>query len=198
MGAERFRQTALGYGVVLDLVEAETLVALWRQLNSHIVTLWWDAHRTLMRVLRNGPGATEQLGFLTFIHRPRRLLIKLPSGRHLVYREPRIEQNDKGFDEFTYMGSLGGNWIRLRAWPGKTIENIVQAVARDVMVEAMLVLKQQPLIATIHDELIAEVRETDAETTLDLMLKVMRRTPGWAPGLPINAAGFVVRRYQKG
>jgi DNA polymerase bacteriophage-type len=198
MGAERFRQTALGYGVVLDLVEAETLVALWRQLNSHIVTLWWDAHRVLMRVLRGGPGASEQLGFLTFIHRPRALLIKLPSGRHLVYREPRIEQNDKGFDEFTYMGSLGGNWIRLRAWPGKTIENIVQAVARDVMVEAMLVLAGQPLIATIHDELIAEVLETDAEPTLDLMLKVMRRTPGWAPGLPINAAGFVVRRYHKG
>jgi DNA polymerase I-like protein with 3'-5' exonuclease and polymerase domains len=62
----------------------------------------------------------------------------------------------------------------------------------------MLVLAGQPLIATIHDELIAEVPETDAEPTLDLMLKVMRRTPGWAPGLPVNAAGFVVRRYQKG
>jgi len=198
MGAVRFQQTALSYGVVLDAVEAETAVILWRQLNVNIVTLWWDAHRVLMRVLRHGPGATEQLGFLTFIHRPRRLLIKLPSGRHLVYREPRIEQNDKGFDEFTYMGSLGGNWIRLRSWPGKVIENIVQAVARDVMVGAMLTLVQQPLIATIHDELIAEVPEADAEPTLDLMLKVMRRTPAWAPGLPINAAGFVVRRYQKG
>ncbi len=198
MGAVRFQQTALSYGVVLDAVEAETAVILWRQLNVNIVTLWWDAHRVLMRVLRHGPGATEQLGFLTFIHRPGRLLIKLPSGRHLVYREPRIEQNDKGFDEFTYMGSLGGNWIRLRSWPGKVIENIVQAVARDVMVGAMLTLVQQPLIATIHDELIAEVPEADAEPTLDLMLKVMRRTPAWAPGLPINAAGFVVRRYQKG
>jgi DNA polymerase len=198
MGATRFQQTALSYGVELNALEAESAVTLWRQLNTNIVTLWWDAHRVLMRVLRNGHGSSEQLGFLTFIHRRRRLLIRLPSGRHLVYREPRIEQNDKGFDEFTYMGSLGGNWIRLRAWPGKTIENIVQAVARDVMVEAMLVLVQQPLIATIHDELIAEVRETDAEPTLALMLKVMRRTPGWAPGLPINAAGFVVRRYQKG
>ena len=198
MGAVRFQQTALSYGVVLDAVEAETAVILWRQLNVNIVTLWWEAHRVLMRVLRNGPGTTEQLGFLTFIHRPRRLLIQLPSTRHLVYREPRIEQNDKGFDEFTYMGSLGGNWIRLRSWPGKVIENIVQAVARDVMVGAMLTLVQQPLIATIHDELIAEVPESEAEGTLDLMLKVMRRTPAWAPGLPINAAGFVVRRYQKG
>lgn len=198
MGAERFQQTALAYDVVLTETEAQVAVMAWRALNSHIVTLWWEGHRTLMRVLRAGPSTAERLGFLTFIHRPRALLIKLPSGRHLVYRHPRIEQNDKGFDEFTYLGSLGGNWLRLRSWPGKVAENVTQAVARDVMVEAMLVLKQQPLIATIHDELIAEVPETDAEPTLDLMLKVMRRTPVWAPGLPINAAGFVVRRYQKG
>ena len=116
----------MAYDVVLDLASRDAGgghgVA---RLNAHIVTLWWDAHRMLMRVLRAGPGTAERLGFLTFIHRPRALLIKLPSGRHLVYRHPRIEQNDKGFDEFTYMGSLGGNWIRLRAWPGKTIENIV-------------------------------------------------------------------------
>jgi DNA polymerase len=198
MGAARFQQTALSYDVVLSEIQAMDAVAAWRALNSHIVTLWWDSHRTLLRVLRAGPGASEKSGFLTFIHRPNALLIRMPSGRHLVYRHPRIEQNDKGFDEFTYMGSLGGNWIRLRSYPGKVAENVTQAVARDVMVEAMLVLAGQPLIATIHDELIAEVPETDAEPTLDLMLKVMRRTPAWAPGLPINAAGFIVRRYQKG
>ena len=125
-------------------------------------------------------------------------MIRLPSGRHLVYRHPRIEQNGKGFDEFTYLGSLGGNWIRLRAWPGKTVENITQAVARDVLVEAMLTLNGIPLIATIHDELIAEVPERDAEATLDRMLRIMRLTPYWARGLPVDAAGFIVQRYQKG
>lgn len=198
MGHVRFRETALSYDLELSEDEALAAVTAWRALNQHIVTLWWDSHRALMRVLRAGPGAAEALGFVTFIHRRGALLIRLPSGRHLVYRHPRIDQNGKGFDEFTYLGSLGGNWIRLRAWPGKTVENITQAVARDVMAESMLTLVDTPLIATIHDELIAEVPEDAAERTLDRMLEVMRRTPVWAKGLPMNAAGFIVQRYQKG
>ena len=199
MGHVRFQQTALGYGVVLTEIEALEAVTAWRELNRHVVDFWWDCSRALMRVLRAGPGAAERLGPVTFIYRPRALLIRLPSGRHLVYRHPRIEPNpDNGHDEFTYMGSLGGNWLRLRAWPGKTVENITQAVARDVMAEAMLHLAATPLIATVHDELIADVTEADAEPTLTHMLAVMRRTPSWAPGLPVDAAGFVVQRYQKG
>jgi DNA polymerase len=116
----------------------------------------------------------------------------------LVYRHPRIEINDQGFDEFTYMGSLGGGWVRLRAWPGKLVENVTQAVARDVMVEAMLKLRGVPLVATIHDELIAEVVENRADGALAEMLFMMRTTPAWAPGLPVNAVGFIVKRYQKG
>ena len=96
------------------------------------------------------------------------------------------------------MGSLGGGWTRLRSWPGKIIENVTQAVARDVMVEAMLQLRDLPLIATIHDELIVEVPEDEADLALYRMLSTMRRTPSWAVGLPVDAAGFIVRRYQKG
>jgi len=198
MGAERFRETALTYGVTLNEAEAVAAVAAWRNLNAQIVTLWWDGHRALMRVLRAGPGASERLGYVTFIHRQNALLIRLPSGRHLVYRHPRVEVNGKGFDEFTYLGSLGGNWTRLRAWPGKTIENITQAVARDVMVDSMLRLADVPLIATVHDELIAEVPENAADQVRVRMLATMRQTPAWALGLPIDAAGFIVRRYQKG
>jgi DNA polymerase len=198
MGHLKFQATAQTYGVILSEDDARDAVAAWRSLNSRIVDLWWDSHRALMRVLWRGPGAEEQVGFCTFIHRPRALLIRLPSGRHLVYRHPRIEKNDHGYDEFTYMGSLGGNWVRLRAWAGRTVENITQAVARDVMVEAMLGLRDLPLIATIHDELIAETPEADADRVLGRMLAAMRVTPAWAAGMPVDAAGFVVRRYQKG
>jgi DNA polymerase len=198
LGAVRFQQTALGYGVVLDEDEAAAAVRAWREVNHHIVTLWWESHRAVMRILRAGPGAAERIGYVTFIHRPGALLARLPSGRHLVYRHPRIEQNERGYDELTYMGSLGGNWTRLRSWCGKLVENLCQAVARDVMVEAMLRLGDLPLIATIHDELIAEVPEGTADSTLARMLAAMRQTPAWAPGLPVDAAGFVVGRYQKG
>jgi DNA polymerase len=198
MGHERFRATALTYGLVLSASEAETAVRAWRDVNHHIVALWWDSHRACLRVLRAGPGADEQVGLVTFTYRPGALLARLPSGRHLVYRHPRIEQNERGYDEITYMGSLGGNWTRLRAWAGRTVENVTQAVARDVMVEAMLRLGDLPFVATIHDELIAEVPEAEADSTLDRMLGAMRETPAWAPGLPVDAAGFVVQRYQKG
>jgi hypothetical protein len=438
-------------------------VTLWRGLNSRIVNYWWETHKALIRVLHYGPGASETSGVCAFIHRPGAILARLPSGRHLVYRHPRIELNERGYEEFTYMGSLGGNWTRLRAWPGKicvaagtlvltdqgwipiqwlsranliwdgiawvrhagvvfngnagcvlldgvsmtpdhkvlttegwrhaglsagldrypvalpngigaprgsnaawrsqaqpgsyvagalrlrpdqadapirlhqgsseilrlsavrpdrsgkqhtrhdetsgvlgvalderslpashssgvgaiwgtwdyslsrvadfvrdvlarygtnvsarlehrpdrqrqrvfagklrlenlqgaeqqsaspsqavydiidagprhrfvvagqtgplivhNCENLTQAVARDVMVEAMLKLKDLPLIATIHDELIAEVDEDEADTVLARMLAAMRLTPAWASGLPVDAAGFVVKRYQKG
>jgi DNA polymerase len=198
MGHLKFQATALTYGVVLSETEAEAAVRAWREVNHHIVTLWWESHRALLRVLRAGPGAQEQVSQITFIHRPRALLARLPSGRHLVYRHPRIELNEHGYDEVTYMGSLGGNWTRLRAWAGRTVENVTQAVARDVMVEAMLHLGDLPLIATIHDELITEVAEDEADSTLDRMLAAMRQTPSWASGLPVDAAGFVVSRYQKG
>jgi DNA polymerase len=198
MGPDRFMQTALSYGIVLDVVEAINAVMAWREVNDHIVTFWWEAHRALMRVMRAGPGAQERVGFCAIIHRQGMILVRLPSGRHLIYRHPRIETNDQGFAEFTYLGSLGGGWTRLRAWPGKLAENITQAVARDVMVEAMLRLAGVPLIATIHDELIAEVPAAAADATLDRMLGAMRAPPPWALGLPVNAAGFIVRRYQKG
>lgn len=198
MGHVRFRQTALTYGVVLDEDEAADAVRAWREVNHHIVTFWWEGHRALMRVMRAGPGASEKVGFCTIGRTLTALMIKLPSGRRLVYRHPKIEINDQGFDEFTYMGSLGGGWIRLRAWPGKIAENITQAVARDVMVEAMLKLGRAPLVATIHDELIAEVPEAEADGVLATMLTIMRATPSWAPGLPVDAAGFIVKRYQKG
>jgi DNA polymerase len=198
MGWQKFRATALTYGVALDEGEAAEAVRAWREVNHRIVNFWWESHKALLRVLRSGPGASETSGYVTFSYRPGALLARLPSGRSLVYRHPRIEVNERGYDEFGYLGSLGGNWTRLRAWPGKVVENITQAVARDIMVEAILRLGDLPLIATIHDELVAEVPEEEADDVLDLMLKVMRHTPLWASGLPIDAAGFVVRRYQKG
>jgi DNA polymerase len=176
MGHERFRATALTYGLVLSEAEAADAVTAWREVNHQIVNYWWQSHKALLRVTRYGPGATQSYGEVTFFNRPGAILARLPSGRHLVYRHPKIELNDRG----------------------KIVENLTQAVARDVMVEAMLGLRGLPLIATIHDELIAEVPEDAADGVLDNMLTVMRQTPSWAAGLPVDAAGFIVRRYQKG
>lgn len=201
MGPERFQQTAAGFGLELGLSKCIDLVAAWRETNKRIVDYWWDTHRALRRVTRQ--GGQERVGRVTFVRQPHKLLLRLPSGRSLVYRHPRIEPNDdNGHDEFTYMGPAGGGsgWTRLRSWPGKLVENIVQATARDVMADAMIELDQQGsnLVGTVHDELIAEVLEQDAERVYREMVRVMAQTPVWASGLPMGAAGFVATRYQKG
>ena len=198
MGPSRFIDTARSFGVTLTAADAETTVRAWRVANRRIVDFWWAVHRALLHVVKGGPGTAARVGRCVFIRQRTALLIRLPSARHLVYRDPRIETNGSNFEEFTYMGSLGGNWTRLRAWPGKIAENITQAVARDVMVDAMLTLDDEPMIATVHDELVAEVSAVAADATLARMLGTMRTPPLWAPGLPVDAAGFIVQRYQKG
>jgi DNA polymerase len=87
----------------------------------------------------------------------------------------------------------------VRSWPGKLIENIVQAIARDVMAEAIVRVhrKGPPLIATVHDELISEVPEDRAEDARGWLMRVMNRAPKWAPGLPVAAEATVGRRYRK-
>lgn len=197
MGGTKFQATALGYGVVLDETEAAEVVATWRRANPRIVKFWYDAHDALKRVVKAGPGAVERVGHVTFICRRKALLAKLPSGRHLVYRHPKVGMVE-GREEFSFMAALGTSWTRLRSWPGRTVENLTQAIARDVMADAMLKLGDVDLIATIHDELVAEVPAAEANTTLDHMLDTMRQTPVWAPGLPMNAAGHVAGRYSKG
>ena len=203
MGAWRFMETAATFGVILDIDACIKLVTLWRQANARIVTFWWDCDRAMRRVIGLGDGAIAHVGKCAFIRRRGALdavLVRLPSGRHLVYRYPRLEDNDTtGHTEVTYMGSMGGGWTRLRTWPGKIAENITQAVARDAMADALVALHRVkvPLVATVHDELIAEVPLAQAPFIFDLMKDLMSQTPLWAPGLPMAADGFIARRYMK-
>lgn len=200
MGAAKFRDTAASYRVELDEDAAVQVIQAWRRANQEIVNYWYDSHNALIRAMRN-PGSYERCRGTVFQRRQKMLLARLPSGRHLVYRYPRLDETGWGGAkprvEFSYMGNIGSTWTRLRAWPGKIVENLTQAVARDVMADAMLSLASAPLVATVHDELIAEVPEGDAETTLDSMLGAMRASPAWAPSMPVDAAGVISQRYMK-
>jgi DNA polymerase len=200
MGATKFQLTAASYGVALNLHDCEGLVKAWRTANKRIVSFWWDAHKALLRATQAGAGSQLTFKGLTFKRRRDSVLVQLPSGRHLVYQSPHVTvENEMGNSEFCYWGSPGGGWLEQRAWPGKFTENVVQAIARDVLVEAMITLHRMdtPLVATVHDELIAEVPDAEADTTFNLMQKVMRQSPLWAPDMPMDAAGFIAVRYHK-
>src|SRR5262249_12903137 len=151
------------------------------------------------KITRSPPGTSIRYMRLTFKRIAGAVLLELPSGRRLVYRRAHISENPQSYEEFCYWGSGGGGWQLQRSWPGKITENIVQAIARDVLAEAMIELDIAgvPLIATVHDELVAEVPDADVDRTYDLMRDVMRRSPSWARDLPMDAAGFIASRYHK-
>jgi DNA polymerase len=129
----------------------------------------------------------------------------LPSKRKLFYVKPRIESEDLvrgGFvvaraGSLTYEGQdqKTKQWTRLSTYGGKLVENITQAVARDCLAEAMLALDDEGYmqLATVHDEIIMEMRGGPLKEAE----KIMGRPIAWAPGLPLRGDGFETSYYMK-
>ena len=125
------------------------------------------------------------------------LFIELPSGRHLAYAKPRIEENQFGGESVTYMGlDTQKKWSRLESYGPKFVENITQAICRDLLAEAMAQLERRgyKIVAHVHDEVIIEAPK---ETELDKACAVMSRTPAWIPGLELRADGMELEFYRK-
>jgi DNA polymerase len=129
------------------------------------------------------------------------LRIQLPSGRALIYHQPRIEQteDDWGFGAVVYQQPLGRDWVRKTAWRGLITENVVQAIAYDVMADAILRMDRAAieLIGTVHDEAIALAPEEKAHDVLAEMERIMSEPPAWASGLPLAAEGYHAERFVK-
>lgn len=123
------------------------------------------------------------------------LFITLPSGRQLAYVKPRIGENRFGGDCVTYMG-VGGTkkWERQESYGPKFVENIVQAISRDILMYAMKTLRCCSIVAHVHDELIIEA---DKRMSLDAVCEQMGRTPPWAEGLLLRADGYETDFYKK-
>lgn len=123
------------------------------------------------------------------------LFITLPSGRQLAYVKPRIVENQFGGDCVTYMG-VGGTkkWERQESYGPKFVENIVQAISRDILMYAMKTLRCCRIVAHVHDELIIEA---DKRMSLNAVCEQMGRTPPWAEGLLLRADGYETNFYKK-
>jgi DNA polymerase len=123
------------------------------------------------------------------------LFIVLPSGRRLSYMKPQIGMNRFGSECVTYMGvNNAKKWNTIESSPGKWVENITQAVARDILYNAMITLKKYPIVMHVHDEV---VLETSNDVSADTICKLMCRLPKWAKGLPMRAEGFEANFYLK-
>lgn len=178
--------------------ELPDIVYRWRTSNKRIQDLWFAVENCALETIEYGVINQIQHG-ITFMRDQDYFMIQLPSRRCLFYPKPGIGQNIWGKKSITYMG-IGGTkkWEQLETYGGKLVENIVQAVARDLLANAIrnMLFAGYKINFHIHDEVVAEVPK-GSNLTLDHAITLMCKAPAWAEGLPLNADGFAGDFYKK-
>ncbi len=202
----KISELALGYGgsvgaltamgaldMGLSEEELQPLVKLWRESNPHIVQYWWNVDAAVKKTIKS--HEVTRVGCVSFHARNGMLFIQLPSGRQLAYVKPRIEGNQYGGESITYMGNdASKKWSRIESYGPKIVENITQAVSRDVLAHAMRNLSQYAIVGHVHDELIIEC---SLETPLEQICDAMGQTPPWLSGIDLRADGYCCKYYRK-
>lgn len=205
----KISELALGYGGSVGALtamgalemgvkeeELKPLVAAWRNANSNIVSLWWEVDRAAIKAVKE--RAETQVKNIKFKYKSGILFITLPSGRKLSYIKPRIELNKFDREGITYEG-IGTNkkWERIDTYGPKLVENIVQAIARDLLAEAMFRLDKAgyEIVMHIHDEVVIEAPINKG--SLKEVCDIMGITPKWAEGLFLRADGYECEYYKK-
>ena len=202
----KIAELALGYGgsvgaltamgaVTMGIPEEELkpLVDMWRKANPNIVRYWWNVDTAAKTAIRK--QIPQSVGNVRFETQCGMLFVTLPSGRKLAYVKPRLEENQYGSESITYMGTdQQKRWSRIETYGPKLVENITQAICRDILAYAMKSLREYRIVAHVHDEVILEV---PMETSLDSVCELMGGTPPWVPGLELRADGYQCGFYQK-
>lgn len=202
----KIAELALGYGgsvgalkamgaldMGLEEEELQPLVDSWRSANLNIVRFWWDVDRCVKDTVKN--RVTTETHGIRFFCQSGMLFIQLPSGRRLSYVKPHMGENRFGGEAVTYEG-VGGTkkWERIESYGPKFVENIVQAISRDILAHSMRTLSHCFICGHVHDELIIEC---SMGVSLDAVCEQMGRTPPWISGLLLRADGYECSFYKK-
>jgi DNA polymerase len=186
----------------LEREEMEALVKQWRQTNPNIVSLWREVEDAARQtLLSKAPINVRDKLMITTRNVSNDLIIQLPSGRQLIYREMQTGLNRFGKPSLVYKGvnQTSRKWESIETYGGKLVENIVQAIARDCLAEALITIEKNCLdpVLHVHDEIVCEVPREDAQSALERILAHFKRTPSWARGLPLKGSGFITEYYKK-
>lgn len=192
---------ALDMGIPED--DLPDIVQRWRDTNKRICDLWYKMNSSAVEAISTGSsvGVGRLLVSCEYdaVHEVEYLTVLLPSGRKLYYNSPQIGENKWGGPSISYMGmdQTTKKWKRIETYGGKLVENCVQAVARDCLAQAIENLEKEglPVVFHIHDEVVIDCRADTA--TLDDVVNIMSRPIPWAPGLPLNADGWVGGFFKK-
>lgn len=196
LGSTGLQRYAEIFGLILSDDEAEKQVALFRSTYHKIPKFWskiWDG---IFHSLAH-PHTQFSVGKFVACFDGKFLSLELPSKRKLFYYQPRIETGPWNRPQLTYMGRQLD--LRVNTHPGKLVENLTQAVARDVLIEALAKVDQAGLtiIGHVHDEIICLESQEEAEKKLKQLNEIMRQPPDWGPDLPLKSDGYTNDFYQK-
>jgi DNA polymerase len=202
----KISELALGYGgsvgalkamgaleMGLDEEELQPLVDAWRQSNPNIVLFWWDVDKAVKTTVKQRIKTSTH--GITFEVKSGLLFITLPSGRRLSYVKPRMGENQFGGESVTYEGLVTGKkWDRIESYGPKFVENIAQAISRDLLAYAMRFLGNEKIVGHVHDEVILEAKP---EQAVDDIANRMANTPDWMKNINLRADGYECDFYQK-
>ena len=194
-----------GESMGLSDAEMTSIVRKWRDANPKIVELWAEVEDCAMEAVRYHRQVIGTSRDLIFDCNDEVLTITLPSGRALFYRNPQIKEKAKGRTTIKSLFYEGLNqetkqWTLLDTYGGKLVENIVQAIARDLLAFSLINLHKAGYAITmhVHDEIIAEIDYDGSEQeTYNQMAALMGQAPSWASDLPLNADGYLTKYYKK-
>jgi DNA polymerase len=216
-----FQSMAKNYNVTVPDEEALEIVKAWRAANQRIVRYWFELEEAVTCAMKTGgvhyAGAAGRQ--VKFRKAGSFLWALLPSGRALCYPYPELRMVMTPWGEekeqLTFMTVVDqtqkkkakvlpdpnsrGRWQRVSTYGGSLAENMTQAIARDLLADAMRFIEAEgiEIVLHVHDEIVAEVRQDRAEWALGKMEEIMSTTPLWAKGLPLAAEGFHAKRYRK-
>jgi DNA polymerase len=209
LGPKGLQEYAQTMGVDMTRKEARRNVDTFRELYPEIPQFWADIDEMIACCVNSG---TPYTAYRCSISRTSQFLrIELPSGRALHYQHPKMEvrkikyETDEGQIEyfekecFTFMGNLDQHWFRISAHAGGILENIAQAIARDVLQVGLRRAHQAGLDIRIHvhDEIATLANSGDSESELKLLIDCMTNPIPWAGGLLLAADGYTSTRYKK-
>lgn len=213
-GLGAFKTMGANYGVDLPDEQVEAIKNGWREAHPRIKQFWYDMENAAVAAVRD-KGSVQSVGRIRFKVAGSFLFMRLPSGRFLSYPYPEVRTFDTPWGEpkegLTYFSTIdvskrgkivddeknSSTWARIKTYGGQIVENATQAVARDVMADAMPRLESAgyPVVLTVHDEVVCEVPADRGSK--EEMEQIMCELPEWARGLPVAAEGMVSERYRK-
>lgn len=214
-GVGALQRFAAAYGVRWTDAEAQAIVDSWRASRPKTLALWRSVNDAFARAVREDRAFIVGVGETSLVRIRRTtlsgrhvLMMELPSGRRIVYWNPTIDPENGEIAVETY-GSANSsipaqakNAGMTRVYGGLLVENLTQAVAFDLLLGALLEIHEKHadkcrVVMHIHDEIVAECAEGDAEFVQQAIRTAMERVPGWGGGLHLNAEPEIMRRYRK-